>query len=220
MKHVITVALAAAAMLTAPVGHADPDPHKPDPGKHFCPGGGTVDQMSPLEPSCDGVPYDDGAYWRAINRGAPGTASLVVVQCVKPPPPPGLLVRRSPCPYRRRRAAASQDAPLAADMQTFLKDCRWGRFLLLRGDMISTYADVYGEWSELEVSLYRRLLKTDSVVVEVGANLGLHTVPLAKIASSGRVICFEPRRAILQHPLRQSGAQQSRQRRRSSSGGR
>ncbi|BBX45736.1 hypothetical protein GCM10009641_71490 [Mycobacterium cookii] len=81
-------------------------------------------------------------------------------------------------------------------MQTFLKDCRWGRFLLVRGDMISTYADVYGEWCELEVSLYRRLLKTDSVVVEVGANLGLHTVPLAKIAASGRVICFEPQRLI------------------------
>lgn len=81
-------------------------------------------------------------------------------------------------------------------MQTFLKDCRWGRFLLLRGDMISTYADVYGEWSELEVSLYRRLLTADSVVIEVGANLGLHTVPLAKIASSGRVICFEPQRLI------------------------
>ncbi|MGA9493766.1 MAG: FkbM family methyltransferase, partial [Mycobacterium sp.] len=37
---------------------------------------------------------------------------------------------------------------------------------------------------------------TDSVVVEAGANLGLHTVPLAKIASSGRVICFEPQRLI------------------------
>jgi hypothetical protein len=91
MKYVMTAALIAAAMLTVPLGHADPDPHKPDPGKHFCPGGGTVDQMSPLEPSCDGVPYDDGAYWRAINRGAPGTASLVVVQCVKPPPPPGIF---------------------------------------------------------------------------------------------------------------------------------
>ena len=91
MKYVLTTALIAAAMLAAPTSHADPDPHKPDPGKHFCPGGGTVDQMSPLEPSCDGVPYDDGAYWRAINRGAPGTASLVVVQCVKPPPPPGIF---------------------------------------------------------------------------------------------------------------------------------
>jgi FkbM family methyltransferase len=81
-------------------------------------------------------------------------------------------------------------------MQTFLKDCRWGRFLLLRGDMISTYADVYGEWSELEVSLYRRLLKPNSLVIEVGANLGLHTVPLAKIVASGQVICFEPQRLI------------------------
>jgi FkbM family methyltransferase len=81
-------------------------------------------------------------------------------------------------------------------MQTYLKDCRWGRFLLLRGDMISTYADVYGEWSELEVSLYRRLLKPDSVVIEVGSNLGLHTVPMAKIVASGQVICFEPQRLI------------------------
>ena len=89
MKYVMTLALFAAAMLAAPVGHADPDPHKPDLGAHYCPGGGTVDMMSPVEPSCDGVPYEDGAYWRAINRGAPGTASLVVVQCVKPPPPPG-----------------------------------------------------------------------------------------------------------------------------------
>jgi FkbM family methyltransferase len=83
-------------------------------------------------------------------------------------------------------------------MQTFLKDCRWGRFLLLRGDMISTYVDVYGEWCELEVSLYQRLLRPDSVVIEVGANLGLHTVPLAKIAVSGKVICFEPQRLIFE----------------------
>jgi hypothetical protein len=83
MKYVMTVALIAVAMLATPASHADPDPHKPDPGAHFCPGGGTVDAMSPLEPSCDGVPYDDGAYWRAINRGAPGTNSLVMVQCVK-----------------------------------------------------------------------------------------------------------------------------------------
>jgi hypothetical protein len=97
MKHAMMLALTAAALLTAPSGHAAPppppaDPHKPDLGAHYCPGGGTVDMMSPAEPSCDGVPYDDGSYWRAINRGAPGTAALVIVQCVKPPPPPGLFV--------------------------------------------------------------------------------------------------------------------------------
>jgi len=112
MKYAMTVALFAAAMLAAPAGHADPDPHKPDLGAHYCPGGGTVDMMSPLEPSCDGVPYEDGAYWRAINRGAPGTNSLVIVQCVKATSTAWSVWRSGgrnrPHLYRHRRAAASR----------------------------------------------------------------------------------------------------------------
>jgi FkbM family methyltransferase len=83
-------------------------------------------------------------------------------------------------------------------MKTFLKDCRWGQFLLLRGDMISVYSDLYGEWSEMEVRLFNKLLTPQSNVVEVGANLGLHSVPLAKIANKGKVICFEAQRVIFQ----------------------
>jgi hypothetical protein len=30
MKHVMTMALIATALLAAPAGYADPDPHKPD----------------------------------------------------------------------------------------------------------------------------------------------------------------------------------------------
>ena len=37
-EHVMTMALIAAAMLAAPAGHADPDPHKPDLGGNYCPG--------------------------------------------------------------------------------------------------------------------------------------------------------------------------------------
>jgi hypothetical protein len=84
MKQVMWAALIAAALVTAPTGQADPDPHKPDLGAGFCPGGGTVDAISP-ERSCDGVPYDNGAYWRSFKRGG----SVVMVQCVMPPPPPG-----------------------------------------------------------------------------------------------------------------------------------
>jgi FkbM family methyltransferase len=83
-------------------------------------------------------------------------------------------------------------------MKTFLKDLRWGQFLLLRGDMISILSDLYGEWSEMEVRLFKRYLTPQSNVVEVGANLGLHSVPLAKIAHQGKVICFEPQRIIFQ----------------------
>jgi FkbM family methyltransferase len=83
-------------------------------------------------------------------------------------------------------------------MHTFLKDCRWGRFLLLRGDMISAYMDATGEWSELEVRLLKLFLDADSVVVEVGANLGTHTVPLAKAVPEGKVIALEAQRVIFQ----------------------
>src|SRR3982074_3834241 len=73
-------------------------------------------------------------------------------------------------------------------MKTFLKECRWGRFLLLRGDMVSVYSDFSGEWSQLEVKLFRTLLAPESNVVEIGGNLGLHSVPLAKFANKGKVI--------------------------------
>ncbi len=97
---------------------------------------------------------------------------------------------------RRVQQRADTASGTLVAVQTFLKDCRHGRFLLLRSDMISKVADLYGEWSEQEVTLFRNLLKPDGVVIEVGAHLGLHTVPLAKIVSSGEVICFEPQRPI------------------------
>jgi len=83
-------------------------------------------------------------------------------------------------------------------LKTFVKECRWGKFLLLQGDMISYYTDLYGEWSDIEVRLFKRLLTPGSNIVEVGANLGLHTVPLATIAKQGKVVCFEPQRIIFQ----------------------
>lgn len=83
-------------------------------------------------------------------------------------------------------------------MKTYLKDCKWGRFLLLRGDMVSQYADLYGEWCEREVSFFARLLRPESNVIEAGAHVGLHTVPLSRLAAQGRVVCFEPQRILHQ----------------------
>lgn len=81
-------------------------------------------------------------------------------------------------------------------MDTFIKECRWGRFILVRGDMISIFLDMYGEWSETEVELFRFLLPPNGVCIEVGSNIGGHAVPLSKICNQGRVYCFEPQRAI------------------------
>lgn len=83
-------------------------------------------------------------------------------------------------------------------METRIQELRWGRFNLIKGDMISNIATYCGEWSDVEVSIFQILLNPDSNIVEVGANMGLHTVPLAKIANQGKVITFEPQRIIFQ----------------------
>lgn len=58
--------------------------------------------------------------------------------------------------------------------------------------------DVYGEWSFGEIELLTRHLADDATVVEVGANVGAHTVPLARHVARGKVIAFEPQRIAFQ----------------------
>ena len=64
--------------------------------------------------------------------------------------------------------------------------------------MVSQYADVYGEWCELEVRLFEKLVSRESNVVEVGSHIGLHAIPLARMAAQGRVFCYEPQRILHQ----------------------
>jgi len=83
-------------------------------------------------------------------------------------------------------------------VDTYFKRCRWGDFLLLRGDLLSEFVNLYGEWCEGEVELFRSLLSADSTVIEVGSYIGMHSVPLSKCCSHGRVFCYEPQRVIFQ----------------------
>ena len=59
---------------------------------------------------------------------------------------------------------------------------------------------VYGECSELELQFLLTLAKKPGVVIEAGANMGMHTVPLAAaLAKSGRMLyAFEPQPVIFQ----------------------
>ncbi|MFC3174646.1 FkbM family methyltransferase [Novosphingobium bradum] len=82
-------------------------------------------------------------------------------------------------------------------MKTFIKDCRRGRFLLIEGDMISGYVDRLGHWCDVEVDLFRSLLpERGGVCIEVGANIGMHAVPLARMCAGGKLVCYEPQRPI------------------------
>ena len=51
---------------------------------------------------------------------------------------------------------------------------------------------VYGEFSEAEVQYLLEQISEDSVIVDVGANIGAITVPMAQKCHKGRVISIEP----------------------------
>ncbi len=81
-----------------------------------------------------------------------------------------------------------------------LKPCRHGTLLYNIHDMyIGRSLDLYGEFSEGETELFRQIVKPGQVVVEVGANIGTHTVFLAQaVAPGGQVLAFEPQRIVFQ----------------------
>jgi FkbM family methyltransferase len=62
--------------------------------------------------------------------------------------------------------------------------------------MISRYADIYGECGETEVDLFRSLLPSDGVTVEVGSNIGMHAIPISRICNKGKVYCYEVQRHL------------------------
>ena len=81
---------------------------------------------------------------------------------------------------------------------TALRDCRHGRFLYLREDIyIGRSLELYGEYCEGEARLFAQLVGQGHVVVEAGANIGSHTVHLAKLVGpGGQVLAFEPQRIV------------------------
>ncbi|MEM7524907.1 MAG: FkbM family methyltransferase [Pseudomonadota bacterium] len=103
----------------------------------------------------------------------------------------------------------SDDAkePLTADAAPLLdmpmrraKRGRHGVFLYLKSDVhVGRSLDVYGEYSEGEIEIFRQLTPEGGVVVDVGANLGTHTVWFAKqVGPRGRVYAYEPQRLLFQ----------------------
>ena len=72
-----------------------------------------------------------------------------------------------------------------------LKRCRYG-WMLFDGPYIGKCFELYGQYSESEVSLMRQFLREGSTVIDVGANIGDLTVPLARaVGSTGRVYAIE-----------------------------
>ncbi|MCA9127291.1 MAG: FkbM family methyltransferase [Planctomycetales bacterium] len=79
---------------------------------------------------------------------------------------------------------------------------RHGDFIFNHNDIyIGRSLEKYGEFSEAEVDLFKQLCRPGDLVVEVGANIGTNTIPIANcVGPTGRVLAFEPQ-ALAFHML-------------------
>jgi len=97
-------------------------------------------------------------------------------------------------------AVATGRRPIVTTRFNALLQSRHGYTLYNRNDIyIGRSLELYGEYSEGEIQLLGQLVESGETVVEVGANIGAHTLPLAQLVGpSGSVYAFEPQRVVFQ----------------------
>ena len=68
---------------------------------------------------------------------------------------------------------------------------RYGNMMVFDGDpTIGQSLEVYGEYCHMEIELIKRMITDQSWVLDIGANIGTHTLGIAPYVE--RVIAFEP----------------------------
>jgi FkbM family methyltransferase len=104
-------------------------------------------------------------------------------------------------PRRRTLNPPPYTRVLTLDEVNRIVAARHGYFLANRFDGYVGLALIrYGEYGELEWQVLAQLIQPGATVVEVGANIGSHTVSIGKkVGPAGRVIAVEPQRIIHQY---------------------
>jgi FkbM family methyltransferase len=79
-----------------------------------------------------------------------------------------------------------------------VKRAKRGIFMFNRNDLfIGRSLDLYGEWCESELLLLGNYIRESDVVLDVGANIGTHTIAFAEmVGRTGRVHAFEPQSSL------------------------
>ena len=83
-----------------------------------------------------------------------------------------------------------------------VRPCRRGIFAYSVNDIIlGRSLDLYGEWFEPHLELMLEIISDDDVVIDVGANIGPHTIAMAtKLQpTGGMVFAYEPQRLVFQN---------------------
>lgn len=82
-------------------------------------------------------------------------------------------------------------------MFNVLTRTRYGQMLCNKNDQyVGRSLIEYGEFSKGEGDLFRQIVKPSDTVIEVGANVGAHTLQLSQL--SKEVIAYEPQRLVFQ----------------------
>jgi FkbM family methyltransferase len=69
--------------------------------------------------------------------------------------------------------------------------------VLVADRFITPCLEVYGEYCPDEWRMLDQIIKPGMTVVEAGANIGAHTVPMARKCAPGTLYAFEPQREVL-----------------------
>jgi GT2 family glycosyltransferase/glycosyltransferase involved in cell wall biosynthesis len=115
-----------------------------------------------------------------IARSRAATVGVAAAQ--RPEDDGPVLAERPP------RRVAAKEATVAGG------PCRHGDMRWLEADQeVGRALALYGEWAEAELAFLRRLVGEGDTVVEIGANVGAHTLPLARaVGPAGKVLAIEP----------------------------
>lgn len=72
-------------------------------------------------------------------------------------------------------------------------ETRWGRILALRNDNpISESLEKYGEWAQIEIEFLCQFIRDDSVILDAGSHIGIHSLAFAHSAAKNvHVHAFE-----------------------------
>lgn len=93
-------------------------------------------------------------------------------------------------------------APITLNPDGFneIRMCRTGPMIYNKNDIYAGGSlQKYGEFSWLEREMFEQIVRPGQVVVEAGANIGAHTVSLARLVGArGAVLAFEPQRIVFQ----------------------
>jgi len=81
-------------------------------------------------------------------------------------------------------------------MELIQKQCLYGTFVLFNNDIICHMMLNVGYFAKFEIEFFRSFLKENDNVIEIGAFIGTHAIPIKQMIKNGKLICFEPQQHI------------------------